>query len=324
MSFPPTSPTTARDAARARGRGDGGFSLVEVLVAAVVLVIIMAMLAILVGQTGKVLKKTTAKIEAFQNARAAYQTMTARLSEATLNTYLDYYDASFARRTAANASTFAPAYYARASDLHFVVDRGGVLLPDGDAAAHPGCAVFFQAPLGYAASSAYAGMPNALNACGYYVDFGAEQTTLPAFIQNLTKPRYRYRLLEFLQPTDAFALYSTPASGNTTAYEAWFRSFLPPAVARQKAPLRVLAENIVALVILPQSSSLDTTAALAPAYAYDSRAGTILTATHHQLPPLLRVAMVALDEPSAQRLSPDGDASKPALIAAALNGRFQA
>ncbi|SDU29356.1 Verru_Chthon cassette protein C [Verrucomicrobium sp. GAS474] len=325
MSSRPTSPTTVRDplTARARARGSRAFSLVEILVASVVLLIIMAMLTILVGQTGKVWKKTTAKIEAFQNARAAYQTMTARLSGATLNTYLDYYDASYARRTPANSATFAPVYYARASDLHFVADRGSVLLPDGDGSAHPGSAVFFQAPLGYASSSAYAGMPNALNACGYYVAFEAEQT-LPSFLQNLTKVRYRYRLLEFLQPTDSFALYTTPSSGsNPSAYEAWFRSFLPPAVSRTKAPLRVLAENIVALVVLPQLSPLDSGTELSPAYSYDSRAGNIQTATYNQLPPLLRVVMIALDEPSAQRLSPDGESTQPGVVTAALNGRFQ-
>lgn len=298
------------------------------LVAFAVLVLIMAMLIVLTGSTGRLWRNTTARIEAFQNARAAYQTLTLRLSQATLNTYLDYYDAGGNVLTSANSASFVPVAYGRNSDLHFICGPAAQLLPDQDAATHPGDAVFFQAPLGYVSGAD--ALPDALNACGYYVDFNTDQTSLPAFLNGLVPPRWRYRLVEFLQPAESLAIYTMPAAGGFPADAQWFRSFLPPNLAFDQAPLHVLAENVIVLVVLPQLSSLDHGAELAPAYGYDSRAGArpatvdaVQPAAQHQLPPLLRVVMVCLDETSALRLGPPGASTPPPLVAEALNGRFQ-
>jgi uncharacterized protein (TIGR02599 family) len=104
-----------------------------------------------------------------------------------------------------------------------------------------------------------------------------------------------------------------------------------------------LANNIIALIILPKGTdaAADT---LAPAYAYDSRVGlnsgtgfsaydsTKPTTTWtpgaaapngvqgqqiNQMPPILRVAMVAIDEPSANILIGSGTTA-PAAITTAL------
>jgi len=289
------------------------------LVATVVLALIMVLITTFTSQTGKIWKKSSDRIQAFQGARAAYDEMTSRLGQAVLNAYLDYYDASMAVRTPANAAAFVPASYARNSELHFVSGQASALVPD-DGADHPGQAVFFLAPLGYTETPAtFGSVPNLLNACGYYVEFNSDKPNIPGFLSGLPgiKERHRYRLMEFLQPTEGLAIYTTPSSGLPAKYDQWFANFLPPKASLSQAPLRVLAENVVVLVILPHLSSRDPAAAktsLSPDYAYDSRAGDITTSTHHQLPPLVRVAMVAVDETSAQRLTPQGTTTPPAFL----------
>ncbi|HEY0256741.1 MAG TPA: Verru_Chthon cassette protein C [Candidatus Methylacidiphilales bacterium] len=306
-----------------------GFTLVEMLVATVILVLIMALVFTMTDQTSKIWKSSTAQIQSFQAARAAYDTLTMRLRQATLNTYLDYYDnetppETYAAFLAANPSgTFIPAAYARNSDLHFVVDQAAHIFT-GTQTLHPGHAVFFQAPLGFTANPAsYGPLQNMLNACGYYVEFNTDKPSFPPFLSSsaVVHERYRYRLMEFLQPAEANTIYSIPYNLNTpiSQYEQWFTNFLPTSAGQVNnpasgAPYHVLAENIIALILSPELTPTDQS--IAPNYTYDSRAGGITTTTswHHQLPPLLRVVMVAIDEPSAIRLNPNGNSTVPAVI----------
>jgi len=326
MLHPSKLPTTAlRGGYFLRKCRWGGFSLVELLVSITILTFIMLLVMSMTDQTGKIWKRSTSEIQAFQNARAAYATMTQRLSQATLNTYLDYYDSTKTARTPATAATFVPAYYARNSNLHFIVDQAaGTNMVPGASNLHPGHAVFFQAPLGFTLDATdYSGLPNMLNACGYYVEFNTNKPYMPPFLSGVTsvQERYRYRLMEFLQPTEADSIYN-PANypGTTKAlYDKWFTDFLPPNVTVAQAPLRVMADNIIALAILPELSPHDQvtqTNLVTSSYTYDSRAGDIITnkLTHHQLPPLLRVVMVAIDEPSAEHLNPVGSTTPPSLI----------
>jgi len=309
-------------------RGSRGFTLLEMMVATVILLMIMALVAAMTDQVGKIWKKSNAQIESFESARAAFSTMTMRLRQATLNTYLDYYDASGNVRTAANSSTFVPASYARASNLHFVVDQASALVPlqtGQNANFHPTQAVFFQAPLGFTVTTAsYGNLPNILNACGYYVEFNTDAAYIPSVVGASVNGRYRYRLMEFLQPTESFAVYSTASTGSASSYDSWFTNFLPPNVTQANAPLRMLAENIIALVILPELSPRDaSSSSLAPNYTYDTRAGTITSLAQNQLPPLLRVVMVAIDEPSAKRLSVSAGTSPPSAITTDETSLFQ-
>ncbi len=308
------------------------------LVAATILLLIMAILVAMISQTSAIWKNSTAKIEAFQDARAAYQTLTMRLSQATLNTYLDYYNSAMQPRTPSNSNagtSFVPYYYARNSDLHFVIDQAATLVPaivptPANSQIHPGQAVFFQAPLGFTLTTAsYGGMPNALNACGYYVEFNSDQNIaqhgIPTFLAGVTtvQARWRYRLMEFYQSTESLSIYSLPNAGTSAQYDQWFTNFLPTTASYQATTslrtLHPLAENVIVFVAL----SLSQGAPILTNYTYDSRSGTILTATHHQLPPLLRVVMIAIDEPSARRLNPNGLTTPPAVITTALTNRFQ-
>src|SRR5690349_16458495 len=69
-----------------------GFTLAEVMVSSVLIVMIMGLLLTTVSQTQKVWASTTAKVAQFQGARVAFEAMVRRLSMANLNTYWRAYD----------------------------------------------------------------------------------------------------------------------------------------------------------------------------------------------------------------------------------------
>lgn len=268
--------------AESAGKRRGAFTLVEMLAAMAITAMILAVLFGITQQAGDAWRTSSAKIEAFQGARRAFEAVTRSLSQATLNSYYDY------------NSVTNPSGYIRKSDLHFVA--GKALLPG-----QVGHAVFFQTPGGYSDDARYEGMESLLNACGYFVRFGKDPSR-PAFLDslpNVPPARYRYRLMELMQPSQQLSVYDNP-SGN-----AW----IDAALAQTPPQLRQLGENIVALVILPRSPEA---APLAGEFEYDSRSGGASLpqpATQHQLPPLVEVLMVAIDENSAKRLT--GDTANP-------------
>lgn len=277
------------------------FTIVELLAATAIFAIILAVIFGITQQISSAWKNSSAKIEAYQGARGAFSAMTQQIGQATLNTYYDYYDSSGNRRLPANSSTFVPARYGRYSDLHFI--SGGWSSPANTLV--PGQvthAIFFQAPMGYAELS-YTGMDTLLNACGYYIAYNKDNTR-PQFLDDSTLPnkppdRYRFRLMQFLQPSQQLAIYPYTSGSE----KAWFTDPL----ASSTPPVRILAENIVALVILPKLSTAEDAAGsdLAPNFEYNSRPAGVTAVqgkTDHQLPPVLEIIMVAIDEPSAQKI----------------------
>jgi len=102
--------------------------------------------------------------------------------------------------------------------------------------------------------------------------------------------------------------------------------------AATRAFARPVAENILMLVISPQTHTLGATGsavptAIAPAYAYDSVLVANATAsnpqgTQHLLPPLLKVAMVALDARSGETLS--GNPQMISALMTEVGGLFNA
>lgn len=272
-----------------------GFTLVELLVSMAVFAMIMVVIFGLTQQAGNAWRSTSSKIEAFQGARAAFETITDTLSQATLNTYYDYADASGRSRnsliaSSGTAANFVPATYTRFSDLHFI--SGKALLPTQ--VTH---SIFFQTPAGYSASSSFQQMDTLLNACGFYVAFDKDPSR-PAFLT--TPERYRFRLFEFIQPSEQFSVFSS-ASGNS-----WFTV---PA-ASSSPPRAQMADNIIALIVLPKASDADSAGTLAPLYEYDSR-DTTKPVSSNQLPPLVEVVLVAIDEPSAKRLELKNGSTPP-------------
>src|SRR5438067_1217451 len=107
-------------------RGTGGcfvprngkaFTLVEVMVGCAVLVLLLVMLFSMTSHTTSIVRTASARVDAFQAARTAFDTISQRISQATMNTYWDYYNSSNQRRdpTATTGPTapanFLPATY---------------------------------------------------------------------------------------------------------------------------------------------------------------------------------------------------------------------
>ena len=317
------------------------FTLVEVLVSATLLVVMMGFLLTSLEQTRRTINSTTSKVAQFQAARVAFEAMTRNLSQATLNTY---WDLDF------NAGN-NPIRYRRQSDLHFVIDAAAKLgFPNATPAQYPTEAVFFQAPLGFSTTANASGPPrkygnlaNLLSVVGYYVEWN-EDTAVPAFLvnkPNILPKRFRYRLMEVMQPGEYNTVYNNSNYSGASPYSGprdWIltslglktlpTAFFPPGKA---TPLvnsaHVLAENVVAMMLIPKVSERNRSASdalndLTTDYTYDSRPllayqsqartapGTdlnkALTSIQrqqlHQLPPIVQVTMVAIDEESAARL----------------------
>jgi uncharacterized protein (TIGR02599 family) len=274
------------------------FSIVELLVAAVILVILLGIIFSITQMISQSWGKSTAKIEAFQGARAAFDTVSRQVSQATLNTYYDYYDDAGKTRSSygSNTTTFTPQRYGRAADLHFI--SGKSLVPNQTTHS-----IFFQAPVGYVNDTNYTGMDNLLNGCGFYVAYDKDDT-IPAFVSGLpNKPadRFRFRLMQYLQPSQNLKVYDPSASSDRD----WFQKPLQ----EPNPPVSILAENIITFVILPKLSKTDEDNAaanskpsvLAAGYEYDTKKITTTGMTDSQLPPVVEVVVVAIDENSAQR-----------------------
>jgi uncharacterized protein (TIGR02599 family) len=285
-----------------------GFTLVEVLVSAGIVVVLMMVLLGMTDQTQRMVRSTSAKVEQFQEARVAFEAMTRRLAQATLNTYWDYDNPT------------QPTRYVRAAELRFrsgsMRDLTGGFGPNGNR--QPGHGVFFQAPLGMVdpiQSANLSTLDHLMNTWGYFVEVGSDADKFPTFLLSSVSPRRRYRLMELMQPSEKLNIYTSNAQKLFDT--SWFASFVN--ASRTAGTVRVLADNIVALIVLPRLSVTDeewwktqkgskTPPILAPSYRYDSSDSTNVNKTDpllntiNQLPPVVQVVMVAIDEPSARRL----------------------
>lgn len=296
-------------------RRSGGFTLVELLVSFAILALIMVVLATMVNLTSSTWKRTRAGVERYQQARVAFDTITRRLSEATLNTYFDYADSSGNYGIGANGTTsnFIPARYVRRSELRFKSGPGLTGL-SGD----PSHSVFFHAPQGFADTPS--NLSNLMNTCGFFVELGSDSEFLPSFLSGFAKQRFR--LMQLLEPTEYFSIYQLVAGNAKTKSEAWFKT----PIANRSETVSIIAENIIALVLLPKLSESDqvdglTDSSLAPNYTYDSTEANSNAALNpsNQLPPVVHVTMVAIDETSAQRMTDTDRSALRDLIA----GLFQ-
>jgi uncharacterized protein (TIGR02599 family) len=275
-----------------------GFTLVEVIVAAGIVVVLMGVLISMTDQTQRMMRATSAKVEQFQEARVAFESMTRRLAQATLNTYWDYrYDARG-----------LPKSYQRSAELRFISGVTSTLVKGGGNV-RPGTSVFFHAPNGFVEDqNTFGPLDHLINAWGYFVEIGTDEETIPPFLRTQIDSRKRYRLMELMQPSEKLKTYEFQKAGATD----WFA----PLVTANPRPVRALAENIVALIVLPRLSRADeqlymtqkgtkTLPILAPLFSYDSTNSNItdpILNPHSQLPPVVQVVMVAIDEPSAKVL----------------------
>ncbi|WP_044135145.1 Verru_Chthon cassette protein C [Verrucomicrobium spinosum] len=288
------------------------FTLVELLVSVAVIAVLMLVLTQVLTGTQRAWGHAKARTEEYREARAVFEAISARLSQATLNSYWGYkIDASG-----------NPVLYQRQSELHYVSGPSSILL--GSQQPSSGHAVFFQAPLGEnlqpgtgPAGSGPEGLDSLLNGWGWYVTYDTDLPRRPGFLASslISPERKRFRLMEFRQPTERLSLFKATSLIGAAAdalpvpwIEAqksqqdlyqWFKTNL----GKDSQPL---ADNILAIVVQPLSPSIvgvsgvDTS--FAPAYIYDTRrhqwpdATTLAEKCRHQLPPMVRLTLVALHE----------------------------
>ncbi len=324
-----------------------GFTLVEMLVSMAILAIILAVLAQVTGALQLSVTQTTSAVHEFEAARDAFEVMTRRIGQATLNSYYDQ---------GANAGLNVTGY-ARASELRFI--SGPASLPATSLAGttgplfgsitspyHPSHAIFFQAPLGRMSASALASsnLVQAMNTCGYYIEWNNDSNVSgglaikPSFITNYT-PRWRYRLMEMIEPSDSLTIYNDTSGSNspgnpnsptaasiswTYTKMDWFQT--PYQNSTNSSSLdyqcaRPIADNVICLAFLPMvapqnaqypqggaadgtSTDLMVAAAGHAGYMYDTSppvGGGTPPISMNQLPPMVYVLMIAVDENSFAR-----------------------
>jgi len=181
-----------------------GFTILEVMVASAVFIMLLGLLMSTISQTSLVTRRATEKVSAFQGARSAFELITSKLSQATMNSYWDY------------DSPTNPTKYIRKSELHFVVRPAGEDPLPGTSGT--GQAVFFQAPGGGSENPTYNGMENLLNAYGYFIEYKAEDE-LP--FRTSSAPKYRYCLMQAIVDTEDLKVFSS----NETTGKDWIKDY---------------------------------------------------------------------------------------------------
>lgn len=316
----------------ARSGARTGFSLVELMVSMTILTAIMLLFVGILDQTQKTWDFAAGQISEFREARVAFDLMTKSIGQATLNTYYEQVDKN---------KDGIPEAYIPKSELHFITLKAEDLRIQKFDQVGPGQAIFFQAPLGVTDWNGSASDPvytksdgskdrldlsalsNLLCSRGYYVAFNGDGDYRPPFLNTALKSteRKRYRLMEFIPPSEADKIYFEYAEKDATDptvrhFDRWYR--LPQDLVNYSRPL---AENILALCISPrepladrQSNASSTlspemvdrlmTGKMAPNFEFNSEEDRDPKDGYfdHVLPPLVKITMISIDEPSAIRL----------------------
>lgn len=318
---------------RPRSRRLGAFTLVEVMVSVTILALLMVLITGSIGRVQTIWVDTRARAEQFQEARAAFETMARRLGQATLDSYWAY-----------QITNGRPTLYIRDSDLHFVAGPAADIVGPVDAG--PGQAVFFQSTFGFAGSKTGgpANQPtdrldDLLNAWGYYVAWSSDLDERPDFLrQDIGRhpERRRFRLMEFRQPSEDFRLFSSQLNlrhADTPAQaHAWFNGPFPG--GRTHADFTTpLADNILAVFITPRAPDNlignNIVWDPAPNYRYDTRShqwqglNSQTAQSRHQLPPVLDLTLIAVQERSWERFEgARGESGARSFVDNLFDGRF--
>ncbi|HWB02345.1 MAG TPA: Verru_Chthon cassette protein C [Verrucomicrobiales bacterium] len=319
-----------------RQRPRPGFTLIELLVSTAILSMLLIMVFQMLKGMQTTWKRTRQDVGEFKDARQSFEEITRRVSQATLNTYFTYrYDTS----TINGVQLRVGREIISQSELHFVcgpVDELGINTKNsrqvGQRYTH---AVFFQAPFGFCIDEnkndkgrlQYEKLNSTMNAWGYFIEFNTDELDRPQFLNQLDnspKPRPRYRLMEFRQPTEYFQVYKLQlremdksgskdkiyqwfTEGNYSVNSDWNTSLTDRDSEGFFRTTRVVAENIIAMILHPREADEKNNTGreeLAPDYVFDSRrfqwegSGSLATRTRHQLPPVIDITFVAIDESS--------------------------
>lgn len=263
-----------------------GFTLIELMAAGAVFILILALTLGLVSALTRIISQSRGSISTFQEARTAFEAMNRMLSQAVLNTYWDYDDPA------------NPTHYLRASELHFVLGPSGSLTGLSQTA---GSAAFFQAPLSLTSEPILKSQSDLLNAIGFYVRY-SESDDLPAFLSAKKSQSGAWRLWLFVQPTEGLTTYQAfSGSPQAASTSSWFQGAL--AIPTNN---HILANNIILLLI--RAGYPDASGNWKESFVYNSRGSTVTSGYPqapeiHQVPPELRITLVAIDQRTADRLN---------------------
>ena len=284
-----------------------GFSLIELLVSMTLLLLVVGLSAGILSATQDVWKRVSAQTEQQRGARQSLDTVARRIAQAVLNPYWSVvYD----------VSSVQPRRFERASELRFLVAPASTIV---STAAEAGTAIFFQSPTGYF-SDGSGELGSALNTWGYFIEYGSDKSYRPDFLDNTgVGERYRFRLIEFLDPSDTLEVFRRTSGAPDYNGKEWFST--PLAGPQRK---RILVDKVVAFVVLPRLSSLEdpTGVAMASNYTYDStqRIADKRRNPRNQLPPVVEVAAVMLDSRSLAKIN---WGSSPPDLGIAMNSLFK-
>lgn len=290
------------------------FSLIELMTAMAILSVLLLMLTMMLDQVQRSWNYSENRIGQFREARVAFDLMAKNLSQASVNTYWDLDDE--------DDDGIIDGYF-RTSELHFLVKPASELGSIGsqDPKGH---AVFFQAPLGF--STEYPNLNSLFNGRGYFVTFGGDKKFRPAWLSSSEK--FRYRLMEFRPPAESNQVFADGgeerADGEPQEFTEWFKQGMNIGEGSFEEHLNPLAENVVRLVVSPRDSVLssserrnETSSRIAPKYEYDSsEPGDENDLNRHQVPPLVRLTMIAIDESSATRVADEN--REPQVVESAI------
>ena len=267
-----------------------GFTLLEALISCALLLLLLVLVMSIMSHASDIWLRHRNEAVAFESARSAFSAMTKSVSQGVLNTYWE---------VRANR-------YERASELHMIMGSTSSLLGQS-AADFPGEGIFFQAPLGRASSKSLGRLPLLLNSVGYFVCF-SDRPDVPDFLRSVTSSRYRFRLYEWIEPTETLSVYAGAQAAGQIPQREWFRKDLTGTIKNSA----VFAENVIGLILMAEYP--DTHGTTEASYTYDSRDASEKESLH-QLPPTIRVVMVAIDEKSAARLERQYQTSPPNIVA---------
>lgn len=280
-------------------------TLVELLVAMAIFSVMITVLFSILVSSQKAWSHARDQLRQFQESRVAFEILSRRITDSVLNPYWGY-------EFPDGDTSLSPLGFTRQSELHFVsgpVDD--LAIPNPTA---PGHAIFFHGPFGLHDESNWTEFNSLLNGWGYYVDYNTDEEDVPSFFSSAATPRPpRFRLMEMRIPSDQLSTYQL----STTDPNEWYKQGI------LDAHTTVVAENVIALIVSPKAPEglLGDPTEIAPDYIYDTRAHLGATTTsdyatdrsRNQLPPLLQITMVVIDESSAIRLDDQAgeDATAP-------------
>lgn len=315
------------------------FSLIELMVSVAVLSLLMVLIFQMLDETQKTWSRAKGMVTSFKDARDGFEAMNRNVSQSTLNTYIGYdtggatssVPKKFARKSELHfvcgpSSELLESREGRTRLTHCIFFQAPL-----------GYQTFESRSKTGSRKDQFGELDSLLNGWGYYVEFASDKVDRPQFLNTLSPPvaeRSRFRLMEFRQPAEATTIYQYKLEDTRPTQEKevweWFRSRKfgidhpanndPQASAGDIRTTRPLADNIIALIISPRLAENDVSASddstsdfrfrdatdIAPDYIYDSRRFHSKTDdrarySRHQVPPVLRVTMVAIDEVDAVR-----------------------